>query len=366
MLGNIKVGLKRRVLKIQLFNLPLFLTIEENSTKNIIYKLDTEFSNIKSKKIMVFTSVGIYEKFKTGIDILLNEYNKISIFYVTDSSYDVAVEVAKKLSIEDFDIIIGFGGGKILDTAKYASYVSKKKYVAIPTTLSNDGVASPIAVLKTYEGKAKSFGCKSPDGIIIDTNIIKDAPNTLLMAGIGDTVSNYTALFDWKLESKHKGIHPNDFAYLLSDTALNMLLFSREEHIKSGNFIKQLAQSLVLSGLAMDIAGNSRPCSGSEHLFSHSIDENYNINVPHGLKVAVGSIASCIFQKRNYEPLVTFLKRYHVEIAPERLGISKEVFIGAWLNAKATRPDRFSVLNTIDLNEKYLDKVYDEITGVLK
>jgi|LSQX01.3.fsa_nt_gb glycerol-1-phosphate dehydrogenase [NAD(P)+] len=361
-----KVGIIRGVMKIQPFNLPLFLTIEENSTKNLIDKLDREFNNIRSKKIMVFTSKGIYEKFKRDIDKLLNEYKRISIIYVEDSTYDIAVDVAKRISIQDFDIIIGFGGGKILDTAKYASYVSKKKYVAIPTTLSNDGVASPIAVLKTYEGKAKSFGCKSADGIIIDTNIIKDAPNKLLMAGIGDTVSNYTALFDWKLESKHKGIHPNDFAYLLSDTALNMLLFSREEHIRNEHFIRQLAQSLVLSGLAMDIAGNSRPCSGSEHLFSHSLDEHYNINVPHGLKVALGSIASCVFQNRSYEPIVTFLKRNDVEISPERLGISKEVFIGAWLKAQATRPDRFSVLNTIDLNEKYLDKIYNEITEVLK
>ncbi|HBV68252.1 MAG TPA: glycerol-1-phosphate dehydrogenase [Clostridiales bacterium] len=352
--------------ELQTFNLPLFLTIEKNSTKDLISKLDKEFNNIESKKIIIFTSKGVYNIFKKGIDKLLHEYEKNSIYFIDDSTYDIAVDVAKKISIEDFDIVIGFGGGKILDTAKYASYVSKKKYVAIPTTLSNDGVASPIAVLKTYEGKAKSFGCKSPEGIIIDTSIIKKSPNTLLMAGIGDTVSNYTAIFDWKLESKHKGVHPNDFAYLLSDTALNMLLFSREEHIRNENFIRQLAQSLVLSGLAMDIAGNSRPCSGSEHLFSHSLDEYYNINVPHGLKVALGSIASCIFQDRSYEPIVTFLKRYDVEISPERLGISKEVFIGAWLKSQATRPDRFSVLNTIELSKEYLEKVYNEIMEVLK
>lgn len=350
----------------QLLDLPLFLTIEENSIRDLISKLDNEFHDIESKKIMAFTSRGVYDIFKEDIDKLLNECKDTSVFFVEDSTYDIAVDVAKKISIEDYEIIIGFGGGKILDTAKYASYVSKKKYVAIPTTLSNDGVASPIAVLKTFEGKAKSFGCKSPDGIIIDTNIIKGAPNTLLMAGIGDTVSNYTALFDWKLESKHRGIHQNDFAYLLSDTALNMLLFSREEHYRNENFIRQLAQSLVLSGLAMDIAGNSRPCSGSEHLFSHSLDENYDINIPHGLKVALGSIASCIFQDRSYEPIVTFLKRYDVDVAPQRLGISKEVFIGAWLKAKDTRPDRFSVLNIIELNEEYLEKIYNDITEVLK
>lgn len=350
----------------QPFSLPLFLTIGENSTNDLISKLDKEFNNIETKKIIIFTSIGIYQIFKKMIDELINNYNKIEVFLVDDSSYDIAVDIAKKISIEDFEIVIGFGGGRILDTAKYASYVSKKRYIAIPTTLSNDGLASPIAVLKTFDGKAKSFGCKSPDGIIIDTSIIKDAPYILLMGGIGDTVSNYTALFDWKLESKHKDIHPNDFAYLLSDTALNMLLYSREEHIRSENFIKQLGQSLVLGGLAMDIAGNSRPCSGSEHLFSHSLDEHYNINVPHGLKVALGTITSCIFQERSYEPIVAFLKRYDVDVSPGKLGISKKIFIDAWMKAQATRPDRFSVLNTIELSEEYLKKTYEEILEVLK
>lgn len=350
----------------QPFNLPMFLVIEENIISGLINKLNIEFKDIENKKIMIFTSKGMHQLFKNEIDKLLSKYKKISLFFVEDSSYDVAVDIAKRISIEDYEIIIGFGGGKILDTAKYAAYVSKKKYVAIPTTLSNDGVASPIAVLKTYEGKAKSFGCKSPDGIIIDTNIIKNAPTNLIMAGIGDTVSNYTSLYDWKLESKHKNKYANDFAYLLSDSALNMLIYSREENIRNEHFIKKLAQSLVLSGLAMDIAGNSRPCSGSEHLFSHSLDEHYNISAPHGLKVALGTITSCIFQERSYEPIVTFLKRYDIDVSPDKLGISKDVFIDAWIKAEATRPDRFSILNTIELSEKYLEKIYDKITEVLK
>jgi glycerol-1-phosphate dehydrogenase [NAD(P)+] len=350
---------------LQPFTLPLFLTIEKNLISELIVKLDKEFNYINQKRIMMFTSQGIYKLFKIDLDNLSKQISNLSFFLVNESSYDIAVEAAKKISIEDYDIIIGFGGGKILDTAKYASYVSKKKYVSIPTTLSNDGLASPIAVLKTSNGKAKSFGCKSPDGIIIDIDIIRDSPNKFLMAGIGDTVSNYTALYDWKLESNHKGNHPNDFAYLLSDTAFNMLLFSKETDYKNENFIRQLAQSLVLSGLAMDIAGNSRPCSGSEHLFSHSLDEYYNINALHGLKVALGSIVSCIFQQRSYEPIVEFLNRYRVDVSPETLGISKDIFVGAWMKAQVTRPDRFSILNLIDLNVEYLENVFDELMEVL-
>ncbi|MCM3693206.1 iron-containing alcohol dehydrogenase family protein [Neobacillus niacini] len=345
----------------QAFNLPLFLSIEENIFQNLKEKLDKQFDNIEKKKIMVFTSNGVYEKFNPEFENLQFQLDNLSIYFVEVSSYDVAVEVAKIISIEDFDIIIGIGGGKVLDTAKYAAYVSKKKYISIPTILSNDGIASPIAVLKTVKGRAKSFGCKIPDGILIDIGIIKNTPEFLLMSGIGDTVSNYSALFDWKLECKYKNILANDFAYLLSDTALNMLLYSRETNIRSKNFIRQLAQSLVLSGLAMDISGNSRPCSGSEHLFSHSLDEYFNIDAPHGLKVALGCLASCILQKRDYSIILEFLQRYNINVSPSQLGISKETFIDAWLKAQSTRPDRFSILNTINLTKGNLEEIYNEL-----
>jgi len=347
-----------------LLNLPMFLTIEEGIFDKLKFELSNKFEGISEKKSMFFTSKGMYKLFSKEINALQAQFGSISLYFVEDSSYDIAVEAAKKILIEDYNLVIGFGGGKVLDTAKYAAYVSKKKYVSIPTTLSNDGLASPIAVLKTTNGRARSFGCKAPDGIMIDINLIKRAPANLLMAGVGDTVSNYTALFDWKLECKYKETRANDFAYLLSDTAFNMLLYTREIDMGSGNFIRQLGQSLVLSGLAMDIAGNSRPCSGSEHLFSHSLDEYYNIDAPHGIQVALGSIASCIFQKRDYKILLNFLKTFNVNVSPAKLGISREVFIGAWMKAQYTRPDRFTVLDTIHLSEEYLNQIYYEILEV--
>lgn len=342
------------------FNLPVFLSIGEKLIGNLLPLIEREISDIRKKSIILFTSERIHSLCRKEIDDVSKQL-KVSIVYVHESSYDIAVEYAKRISIENYHVVIGLGGGKILDTAKYASYVSKVLYLAIPTTLSNDGVASPIAVLLTENGKAKSFGCKSPDGIVIDTEMIKNSPTSTLMAGIGDTVSNFTALFDWKLESKYIGTRANDFAYLLSDTAFNMLLNSRETDIRSENLITQLAQSIILSGLAMNIAGNSRPCSGSEHLFSHALDEFYNIDSPHGLKVALGSVVSCIFQRRSYSPMLDFLSRFGVSVSPEKLGISKQSFIGAWLKAKSTRPERFTVLDTIELNDEYLNSVYYEV-----
>lgn len=214
----------------QLFNLPIFLTIEESIINRLGKELEIKIGNLIKRKTMLFTSEGNFHRYKYVIEKLKDELKNISLYFVKDSSYDIAVEAAKTILIEDYELIIGFGGGKVLDTAKYAAYVSKKKYISIPTILSNDGVASPIAVLKTTNGRAKSFGCKVPDGIIIDVNIVKEAPDNLLMAGVGDTVSNYTALYDWKLQCEYEGIQLNDFAYLLSDAALNLVLYTTEKN----------------------------------------------------------------------------------------------------------------------------------------
>ena len=112
------------------------------------------------------------------------------------------------------------------DTAKYAAFVANIPYIAIPTALSNDGVCSPVSVLFAKGGRTHSFTSKTPDGLLIDTDIILKSPRLLLQAGVGDMISNYTALYDWTLDCRFNGTQPDDFAYMLSERALDALLYS--------------------------------------------------------------------------------------------------------------------------------------------
>lgn len=278
------------------FKLPLFLKIEDNLLSKIARAVNINFDGENLSKIILISSAHMYELYKFELDTLSSQFHSVELQFVDDSTYSNAMLIAHKISVENFDLVIGFGGGKILDVAKYASYVSKKKFVAIPATLSNDGIASPIAVLKIDMGKSKSFGCKSPDGLFIDLSVIIKSPLDLLQAGIGDVLSNYTALYDWDLDSSYNHNKIDDFAFMLSSISLNMLISNKEQNITSSEFIRLLAQSLILNGIAMEIAGNSRPCSGSEHLFSHSLDEHYALTIHHGLKVALGTLSSTLLQ----------------------------------------------------------------------
>ena len=117
-----------------------------------------------------------------------------------------------------------------------------------------------------------------------------------------------------------------------------------------------------MGGLAMEIAGSSRPSSGSEHLFCHAIEEFYpDIKISHGLAVALGSVGACIFQGRDETQLVEVCRAYGIDLDPAVYGITKDIFADAWQRAGSTRPDRYTILNSTNLNREWLDMIYDRM-----
>ena len=104
----------------------------------------------------------------------------------------------------------------------------------------------------------------------------------------------------------------------------------------------------------MEIAGNSRPSSGSEHLFCHALEENFadQVNVPHGIATAMGSYPACIFQGRDTEKVERIIKQYGIPVKPSANGVTEEIFVKAWQSSAATRADRYTILKS----KKYKDE----------
>lgn len=346
------------------FNLPYCLVIEEGACERLNEILADCIPGIEKKKVLIVTEPVLIEIMQEYLAEMKRDLPASETYLIDENSFDEAMELAKHICMEDFEIIIGVGGGKVLDVAKYAGFVGKIPYICVPTTLSNDSLASPVAVLGTVGDERKTLKCKIPTGIVVDVNVIMDAPVEQLQSGIGDTISKYTALYDWKLDAMHKKDSVDDFAYLLSDMALTSLCYHEEKSLKSKEFIKILTQSLVLGGLAMEIAGNSRPSSGSEHLFCHSLEEHHKeIKISHGMAVALGSLVSCRLQGRNVERLERILHAYGMDMNPMNWGITREIFVDAWMKAADTRKDRYTILNQVSLTDKMLGDIYEKLTG---
>ena len=283
------------------FTLPYHLVVEEGIFSHIPDVMNDVIPDIHSKKTILVTEENLKGIFENIINDITADFTNIETYLIQSATYDAAVALAKYITMNDIQIVIGFGGGTVLDLAKFAAFVSKAKLISLPTTISNDSLASPVAVLGT-EGKArKTFKCTIPHAILVDASVIMSAPDRQLLAGIGDTVSKYTALNDWKIAHIAGKDYVDDFAYMISKMAFNSIAYNDMKELKSVDFIKRLTQALVMGGLAMEIAGTSRPSSGSEHLFCHALEENFadQVNVPHGIAVAMGSYGACKFQNRN-------------------------------------------------------------------
>lgn len=331
--------------------LPLFYKIDID----IINTLKEKLSEIKPKKIIFLTDRIVYELYGKNFEKIIEDFIFMELLYIEDNSISFALDLSEKIIENEIEIIIGLGGGKVLDVAKYSAYTSKIPFISIPTTVANDGIASPISVLKDKEGFTRSLGAKVPTGILIDLNIIKNSSVKFLKAGIGDILSNYTALFDWKI-SKEK---VNDFSYLVSKVAFNSIFYFDNKNLESEEFIKKVCESIILSGISMEIAGTSRPCSGSEHLFSHYIDKYYEKKNLHGFQVALGAVTTCFFQNRDYKMLIEFLKNLEIRINPSSLNITKNEFVKIWKNCKKMRKNRVTVLDYIEIKENEILNIYD-------
>ena len=110
---------------------------------------------------MVITEKFLHDLYGDIVSEIQKDHNDAEVFEVVTADFDEAVTIAKKICIEDIKVVIGFGGGRVLDVAKYAAYVSKAVYICLPTNLSNDSLASPFAVLGT-EGSSRKTSEEQP------------------------------------------------------------------------------------------------------------------------------------------------------------------------------------------------------------
>jgi glycerol-1-phosphate dehydrogenase [NAD(P)+] len=172
-----------------------------------------------------------------------------------------------------------------LDFGKYLASLSGLSYFAVPTSLSNDGFCSPQASL-TLRGRRQSLPTGLPYAVIVDTEVCLGAPAALWCSGIGDLVAKLTAVRDWKLAFHARGTPVNDLAALISDASFYQFMASPTRDPEG---IRLLATALMLNGVAMEVAGSSRPASGSEHLISHALDHITTRPGLHGLQVGVAT-----------------------------------------------------------------------------
>jgi glycerol-1-phosphate dehydrogenase [NAD(P)+] len=258
---------------------------------------------------------------------------------------DQAGAAACSIIEEGVTAAVAVGGGRVLDTIKLAAGRTDVDFVSVPTTVSNDGISSPVASLVGKDGARATHAARMPAGIVVDVAAIASAPAPTIRAGVGDLVSNLTACLDWRLADREGREQYDAYAAMIAETAARGPLELDEVESSASHGV--LAQGLLLSGLAMAAAGTSRPCSGAEHLISHALDAQLGPQAAlHGEQVALGSLISAAAHE---SPLLSTLQRLFTRlglpVCPEDLGLSRAQLVDAVLAAPGLRPDRWTVLS---------------------
>ena len=280
-------------------------------------------------------------------------------YEVGGGTLDDAVRLAGEIKAGHYDAVVGLGGGKIIDCAKFASARVGLPLVAVPTNLAHDGLCSPVATLDNDAGRG-SYGVPNPIGVVIDLDVIREAPARFVRAGIGDAISNINSIADWELSHRVTGEKVDGLAAAMARQAGEAVL-RHPGGIGDNDFLQVLAEALVLTGVAMSISGDSRPASGSCHEINHAFDLLFPKRAAsHGEQCGLGAAFAMYLRGAHEEAgyMAEVLRRHGLPVLPEEIGFTTEEFVRVVEFAPETRPGRYTILEHLDLKTDQIKDIY--------
>jgi glycerol-1-phosphate dehydrogenase [NAD(P)+] len=282
------------------------------------------------------------------------------VFRLSDGTHNSAIELGNKLRAGDYEAVAGIGGGRTIDVAKFAATFAGVPMVAVATSLAHDGIASPVSTLAHQSGTG-SYGVMPPVAVVVDLDRVRRAPGTLSTAGIGDAVSNLSAVADWELSAADTGEAVDGLAVAMARSAAHAVLYHPGPS-DSDDFLTVLAEALIMSGMAMAVAGSSRPASGGDHEIMHSINELYPETASHGELAGIGALFCAMLREdtQQFMAVSSCLGRYGLPRLPEDVGLSREQFAAAVSHAPATRPGRYTILERLAMSPGEVAKRVEE------
>lgn len=284
-----------------------------------------------------------------------HQLESADFYTVSDGTVDAAVRLVEEARHSSYDALVGIGGGRVLDVTKFAAARLGLPMVAVATNLAHDGIGSPVSVLDNDAGRG-SYGVPAPLAVIVDLDVVRRAPARSVRAGVGEALSNLSAVRDWQLAHDLLGEGVDGLAMMLARSAGEAVLHHPDE-IASDEFLATLAESLVLSGLAMVVAGTSRPCSGACHEISHAMD----LLAPersgyHGEQVGLGAAFATWLRGDEVQlgRITRCLRRHGLPVVPQDMGFTNGEFASFVAYAPQTRPGRHTILEQLTLDDDEL------------
>ncbi len=305
----------------------------------------------KPKKVSLISGINVQKVLRKKIEKSLKA-KKIRFIWHTskDNQIKSLNKIQKDVKKDNSDLVVGIGGGRSVDIAKLISYNLGKPFVSLPTAASHDGMASPFVSVKS--NLPHSIVASAPMGVFVDIDVIRKAPAKLLASGCGDLIANFTAVKDWQLGHKKKKEYYGRYAANLAMMSAKIVMENSSKFAKNGLDARIIVEGLISAGVASCIAGSSRPCSGSEHLFSHALDKIAPGIGLHGEKCGIGSIMMTKLHGQDWKKIIKTLKDVGAPTTAKQIGLKPDIIIKALTIAQGLRPERYTILKEIKMTEQ--------------
>lgn len=261
-----------------------------------------ELDKFKDKKVYMIADKRSYAAFDNVNDFKLEVFNG-----------ECSLKEIERISllVKDYDVLIGFGGGKILDVAKSIAHFNKKYLIIIPTSASNDGPCTAVSVLYHEDGSLDRYLYldKNPDMVLVDTNIIIACPLRLTIAGMGDALSTY---FEARANGKMNDEARECFDNLMKYGIDSISGFENKE-------ISELQENIIRTNIYLSGVGFEKSGTNLAHEISYKLD----CPKMHGEKVAYGTLVElCYEDAEEFDEVYDWCKKIGLPTSLKDLGLS--------------------------------------------
>ncbi len=348
---------------IHAINLPRFVIVGPNVLPKVRDVLNG--LNYRGDVLLICGETFTKEPAKVVMESIEGSSRMVHTLSVKDATQMDVEAVCSLIEETKVGMVVSVGGGKTIDVAKLASFNKGIPFISVPTSAAHDGISSPVASLKSEKG-ALSIMAHPPIALLADMEVIAKSPKRHIVSGVGDIIAKFTAVRDWGLAHRLKGEYYGEYAASLALmsaklVAENVDLIARGLDVG----LRTLIEALISCGYAMCIAGSSRPCSGSEHLFAHALERIVGDRSFHGERCGLGTIMMMYLHGGDWKNIKDVLLKVGAPTTAKELGVRDEDIIEALGLAHTIRPERYTILGERGITREAAVEVA-KITGVIE
>lgn len=260
------------------------------------------------------------------------------------------------------DTIVGIGGGQAIDAAKYLSWKMGLPLVSIPTILSVDAFVTPASGIRRNH-EVHYVGESSPDPLVIDFGVLRSAPPTLNIAGIGDLLSMHTACFDWH-HAENKG--KSEYTFSGKDVRLATKILDQlypqlgEIRNNTDKGLRAIVEGYMRLNTICLPAGHYRVEEGSEHYLFYELEESMKRSFVHGHIIGLGIFLMSRLQDNDHQFILSVMNEVQLAFHPYNMGITHKHLSDSLLNLKAyvnSKPNLwYTCINDRDISQEWVNE----------